>query len=96
MVDTFRTILTDADNTILDVLGETVVITGKGNLVGAFGDESGFELDVQGTRPVFEYQEADMVVVKGDILSYNGVVYTVRKSPESDGMGMGKLVLREN
>ena len=96
MVDTFRTILADADNTIFDALGETVVITGKGNLVGVFGDESGFELDVQGTRPVFEYQESDMAVVKGDVLTYNSIAYTVRTPPESDGMGVSNLILRDN
>lgn len=92
MADLFRTILATADDVILDALGETVVITGKGNLVGVLEEESAYDLEMQGTTPVFHYQEADMTVAVGDALVYGGITYTVRKI-ETDGVGMGRLVL---
>ena len=95
MADTFRTTLADADNSIFDALGETATVTSKGSLVGVFEDESDYDLEVQGTRPVFNYQESDMTIVVGDVITYASISYTVQKI-ESDGMGMGKLVLSLN
>ena len=95
MTDTFRSALAAADEVILDGLGETVTITAKGDLVGVLEEETDFDIDMQGTRPVFYYQETDMTVVVGDQLVYASVSYMVRRI-ETDGMGMGKLILSKD
>ena len=94
MADTFSSILADADDAVLDALGETVTITGKGTVVGVFDEETVYELDMQGTRPVFEYQQADITIVAGDELVRGSDTYDVRQI-EPDGTGMNKLILSE-
>lgn len=96
MADTFSDILADADDAILDGLGETVTITGKGTVVGVFEDEYDDDVDVQGSHPMFTYDTSDLTVVSGDeLVRSNGSAYTVRV-PESDGTGLTALILQED
>ncbi|MBL4709751.1 MAG: hypothetical protein JKY48_15060 [Flavobacteriales bacterium] len=95
MADTFAKNMAVVDKSLLNALGETVSIGVKGPLVGVFEDETIFELDMQGVQHVFYYREADMPVFIGESLTYGATVYTVR-NVETDGLGVGKLVLSEN
>jgi len=96
MADNFNAILADADDAIVDALGETVTITGRGTVVGVFDERYDEALSMQGTVPMFEYLDADLpALAAGDELIRAGTSYTVRiKQP--DGTGMVTLVLEQN
>ena len=99
MADTFSTILADADDAILDSLGETVSIfddtgTYLGNVVGVFDKQYIEAQNVQGFAPTFTYNDTEINIESGYSINYQAQDYVVRFL-EPDGVGMTMLVLRE-
>lgn len=100
MTDTFLADMGDADDAILDALGETVTVNDAdgnavGTVVGVFEEQYVEVNDLQGTKPTFFYKESDLAIEIGHEIVYQAQSFTVR-FPQPDGTGMSLLILRKN
>ena len=97
MADTFNTALSNADDAILEGLGETVTVkdtldAAVGSVVGVFENQYVEVSNVQGVHPTFTYKASDLTIATGYEITREGIAYNVRY-PQPDGTGMVMLIL---
>jgi len=97
MADTFNNLLADADDSVIDILGETVAVkdaagVSVGSVVGVFENQFVEASNIQGVHPTFVYLAKDLAIATGYELTISGTAYNVRY-PQPDGTGMVLLIL---
>jgi len=97
MADTFNAALSDADDVIIDGVGETVTVkdTGDvsvGSVVGIFENQYVEAGNIQGVHPTFTYKASDLTIASNYEITRGGIAYNVRY-PQPDGTGMVMLIL---